>query len=284
MSQAIRHEIDCFLRTGAHDLLCPAWPGGSVVETMRCASSSLRQALICQVLDRSRLASEPVGLEGTDLIAMTRARVSPVVRGLFPTIEQSVVLDVLARSIIFLTPLKIEGVLRSEPYLRTAWNLANLYLLSCDAEPLAANAPEIIGLSQDTTCYVSMRYFSGGGRFDDIVVHEAAHIFHNCKRKRVGLKGTRRREWLLEIDYAKRETFAYACEALSRITELGDSASARRALLADLESGPPPADDRVDASEYIDILREAVGARNGWKCILRRCAPDWELLERRAPK
>jgi hypothetical protein len=34
-----------------------------------------------------------------------------------------------------------------------------------------------------------------------------------------------------------------------------------------------PSDDRVDADEYVDILREAVAARNGWKRILARCAP-----------
>jgi len=55
----------------------------------------------------------------------------------------------------------------------------------------------------------------------DYAIHEAAHIFHNCKREMIGLPATRRREWLLDIDYAKRETFAYACEAYSRILELG---------------------------------------------------------------
>ena len=109
--------------------------------------------------------------------------------------------------------------------------------------------------------------------FDDVVVHEAAHIFHNCKRERIGLRGTRHREWLLEIDYGMRETFAYACEALTRIQELGDSARARRALLSEIEDGPMPADERVNAGVYISILREAVGARNGWKRILRRRAP-----------
>jgi hypothetical protein len=34
-----------------------------------------------------------------------------------------------------------------------------------------------------------------------------------------------------------------------------------------------PADDRLDVEEYLDILREAVAARNGWKRILARCSP-----------
>jgi hypothetical protein len=37
----------------------------------------------------------------------------------------------------------------------------------------------------------------------------------------MGLPYTRRREWPLELAFAKRETFAYACEAYSRILELG---------------------------------------------------------------
>ena len=34
-----------------------------------------------------------------------------------------------------------------------------------------------------------------------------------------------------------------------------------------------PSDDRVDHDEYLDILAEAVRARNGWQRILQRCAP-----------
>lgn len=45
------------------------------------------------------------------------------------------------------------------------------------------------------------------------VVQEAAHIFHNCKRCKAGLRETRRKEWLLDIEYRKPETFACACAA-----------------------------------------------------------------------
>jgi hypothetical protein len=121
--------------------------------------------------------------------------------------------------------------------------------------------------------HVSVEYFTGSDRFADFVVHEAAHVFHDCKRRTIGLPSTRRREWILDIDFAKRETFAYACEAYSRILELGDGPAARRALLSDLEREPLPSADRVGGGEYVDILREAVTRRNGWKRILARCAP-----------
>jgi len=35
-----------------------------------------------------------------------------------------------------------------------------------------------------------------------------------------------------------------------------------------------PPDERVDGAKYVDILREAVAARNGWKRILERCSPS----------
>lgn len=58
----------------------------------------------------------------------------------------------------------------------------------------------------------------------------------------------------------------------SRLVELGEGPAERRALFAELEREPVPA-GRGDAGEYVDILREAVAARNGWKRILARCAP-----------
>ena len=147
-----------------------------------------------------------------------------------------------------------------------------MYLVSCGAQPLAPDARLIVGLSAETTCFVASDYFRSTGRFDDFIVHEAAHIFHNCKRRTIGLASTRHREWLLDIDYRKRETFAYACETYSRVLTLGKSSSARLALLSEIESGPLPPDDRVDPAEYIDVLRDAIASRNGWKRIHGRCA------------
>ncbi len=34
-----------------------------------------------------------------------------------------------------------------------------------------------------------------------------------------------------------------------------------------------PGTDHLDEQEYVSILTEAAGARNGWKHILSRCAP-----------
>ena len=98
------------------------------------------------------------------------------------------------------------------------------------------------------------------------------HIFHNTKRETVGLPHTRRREWMLDIDFRKREPFAYACEVYSRILEQSTTPAQRRALLAGYAEDPILGEERVDTAEHLDILTEAVGARNGWKRILSRCA------------
>jgi hypothetical protein len=106
-------------------------------------------------------------------------------------------------------------------------------------------------------------------------VHEVAHIFHNRKRKRIGLPFTRRREWLLQIAFVKRETFAYGCEAYSRLLELGDCRASREALLEEHAAGLLPPQDLVESEEYLSILRTAISARNGWKRILAACAERW---------
>lgn len=273
MPESPEHAIERYLRRGEHDADFLAWPGEDYLARARQGAAALRHGLISAVRQRALPARPPDMPADLDVVALARGKVAPMVRSLFAANEQATVLDVLGRSLVILTPATIETVLAQTPWLGTAWDLANLYLAGLDAECLSEEAPRLAGLSEGTTCYLSAAYLGEPGRFDDFLVHEAAHIFHNCKRRTLGLRETRRREWLLEIDFAKRETFAYACETYSRIGELGKGTSARRALLAEYAQGPMPADDRVDTAEYLDILAEAVAARNGWKRILARCSP-----------
>lgn len=274
MNTLQRAEVKRFLSSGDHDNLFEVWPDGTLMDRARHGSAVLRSALISAVQKRAGHAAIPAYLEGADEDIFAIDKFAPMVRGLFPQKEQAIILDMLERSVVFLTPATINTVLEKAAWLKTAWKLANIYLVSLDAKPLADSAPDIVGLSEETTCYVSMKYFSNTNPLEDYVIHEAAHIFHNCKRETIGLPATRCREWLLEIDYAKRETFAYACEAYSRILELGEIRSARSRLLSELAEEPMPPDDRVDGAEYVDILRDAVAVRNGWKRILERCSPS----------
>lgn len=266
-------EIARYLRTGESDLLCSAWPGESFITRGQNANQTLLTALIAEVVRRTPHSEIPEQLVNLNVAAFAEEKLAPMARGLFPAGEQPVVMEMFRRSIVFLTPDNVASVILRAPFAATAWDLANLYLLSCGAEPLSKDAPEIVGLSEETTCYVSMAYFRSENRLDDFVVHEAAHVFHNCKRETIGLPRIRGREWLLEIEFRKRELFSYACEAYSRILALGCTPASRKALLAEIEADWTPPDDRVDLGEYLATLHEAVDAHNGWKRILEKCRP-----------
>ncbi len=201
---------------------------------------------------------------------MTRSRIEPMVRGLFTPSERALMVSLLEKSVILLTPNSIDRILRSERWQHTAWNLANLYLGSIDAELLGDEPLDIVGLSQETTCYVTARYLDGRGKFDNFVVHETAHIFHNWKREYAGLPFTRRKEWLLDIAFVKRETFAYSCEVYARILEQSTSGKQRLALL----------------EEYAQrrFIVERVAARIAPECVSNHFGrPPLPAERRRAP-
>src|SRR5262249_52993446 len=150
----------------------------------------LRSALVREV---RRLAEgrtqEP--LPQADSVALTRAKVEPMGRGLFRHAEQDLVLATLEKSVVFVTSSNIEPLLLEHGFDSSAWTVANLYLASLGARLLGEDAPRLVGMSEETTCYVSPVYFAEEDPFADFIVHEVAHIFHNCKRTTVGLRETR---------------------------------------------------------------------------------------------
>ena len=267
----IADEVERYLRTGKPDPHLAAWSGGFMERANR-AHDDLRGALVHEVrrLSEGR-TQEP--LPQADTIALTRAKVEPMVRGLFPRAEQGVVLATLEKSVIFVTSTNIEPLLLEDGFDSSAWTLANLYLASVGADLLAEDAPRLVGLSEETTCYVSPEYFAEDDPFADFLVHEVAHIFHNCKRRTVGLRETRTKEWLLDIDFRKRETFAYSCEAYARVLERVKRPAERRELAEAYGTDVRISEERVDPAEVASIVQAAAAARNGWKVILARCAP-----------
>jgi len=268
----IADEVERFLRTGETDPHHEAWPGNGFMDRANRAHQDLRGALVREVHRLAEgLAHEP--LPQADTVSLTRDKVQPMVRGLFPRVEQEQVLATLEKSVVFVTSVNIEPLLLEHGYDSSAWTLANLYLASVGAELLGEDAPVLVGLSEETTCYVSPDYFAEDDPFADFIIHEAAHVFHNCKRASIGLRETRTKEWLLDIEYRKRETFAYSCEAYGRVLQRARSPSERRALAADYGTTPRISEERVDPAEVAGIVVEAAAARNGWKVILARCAP-----------
>jgi len=270
-------EIARFLATGEHD--DAAWPGSNFVERAVNAKKGLLEALLAEVRRRAK-KTEPPLLPAADPLDAVRPRLRAMVEGLLPRAAHERALELLVGSVTFVLPSTIERVLRGEPFLGTAWKIANLYLGSLGLELLGEDAPNIVGLSEGRRSYVSPLYFECG-RFEDFVLHECAHTLHDTKLRDVGLPAPRRREWLVELVFSKRETFAYSCEAYGCISALAGSVAERKALLEEHANSSLPDDERVDHAEYLDILREAVAARNGWKRILARCMPK---RPRRAPR
>lgn len=271
MPNTISNEIERYLRTGASDPVYRAWPG-SVFEAGQRAHSDLRGALVSEVRRLSKRRGHPAVPEHVGN-AFTRGKVEPMVRGLFRRAEQDVVLAMLERSVVYVTNETIESLLLELDYDKSAWDLANMYLRSVGAEMLGEDAMSIVGMSESTTCYVAPDYFTEKDPFADFIVHEAAHVFHNCKRRTIGLPETRTREWLLDLQFSKRETFAYSCEAYARIMALAKNPTHRRELAAEFGSRVRFSEERVDFAEVANIVADAASARNGWKAILARCAP-----------
>jgi hypothetical protein len=277
----IAKQVERYLLTGESDPLYFAW-SGDFMERAHRAHQDLRGALVGAV---KRLAEGRTHrpLPQIDAVALTRSKVEPMVRGLFPHAEQNTVLATLEGSVIFLTTATIERVLLRRGFHSLAWTLANLYLASVGAPLLAPHAPRLVGLSDETTCYVSAEYFAEDDPFADFIVHEAAHVFHNCKRAKLGLPRTRKREWLLDIDYRKRETFAYSCEAYARVLERSKNPAERRAMAEYYARAVRNWEERVDDAEVAEILQAATAARNGWKVILAQCAPKASIPPRLKP-
>jgi len=265
-------EIARFLATGESDPFKCAVPGNNIFERLTNHARRLREALLEEVQRREQGHSQMLLPDGLDPVGWTRKKVEPMIAGLFPRVEREVVLGVAERSIVFLTKEAAHEAIRETAFLSSARTIANIYLHSLGATTLGDEPSQILGLNLERECYVSMNYFADEDPFADYVIHEVAHIFHNCKRETIGLPFTRSKEWLLEISFAKRETFAYACEAYGRILERAEGKEHRRALLVQYARGRPPTDERFVPSEMLDILAEAIQARNGWKRILARCS------------
>jgi hypothetical protein len=274
---SLEQDVGHYLATGESDPIGQAFPSDHLLERLTGYDRHLRKALVEEVRRRERGHRQNQVPPDFDPAAWTRRKVTPMIAGLFPAAEREIMLGVAERSIVFLTRDTVYRTIRRVAFLHTAWTIANTYLASLGAPTF--DGGHILGLSEETTCYVSLEYFTQKDPFADYVVHEVAHIFHNCKRETLGLPYTRSKEWLLDIAFAKRETFAYACEAYSRILEQARKPTERAALLVQYRDGPKTSDERVDHDELLDILREAVQARNGWKRILARCS-----IPKRAPK
>jgi len=270
----IEEEVSVFLATGESDPLALSFPGRHTRERLRGYERHLREALIDEVRRRER-GRRPNHLPPDfDPVAWTKSRVEPMIAGLFRAAERPAVLDLANRSVVFLTRQAAHRSLGEAGFLDKAWMIANIYLHSIGVPTLDGDRSLVVGMSVEKKCYVSLEYFAEKDPFADYVVHEVAHLFHNCKRRTIGLPHSRSRQWLLDIAFAKREPFAYACEFYSRILNQTKSPAQRSGMLAEFADHPKLTDERVEHEEVLDLVKEAVAARNGWKRILAACSND----------
>ena len=124
----INDEIERYVRTGVSDPYHAAWAGGFMERANR-AHDDLRGALLQAVRRLAEgLTHQP--LPEADTVLLTRAKVEPMVRGLFPRAEQDAVLATIEQSVVFLTSANIEPLLFKQSSDGSAWTLANLYLAS----------------------------------------------------------------------------------------------------------------------------------------------------------
>ena len=244
-------------------------------EKMTSRTHTLREALVARVLELGRGHGPPSAPPEAGRSAFLFDKLDPMVGGLFPKTEQGLVLGLVMDSVVFLDQGTTLKILRETTWDHTAWDIARIWLDSIGAEPLSEDGGGLLGLSEENTCYVSLAYFDDLRRdpFSDYVVHEVAHIFHNQKREQVGLPLRRKSEWMLDIEFRERETFAYACEVYGRIVERARRREQRLRLVDEFAERPYEAGGQADPGKLVVILREAVAARNGWKKILGRCAP-----------
>jgi len=224
----------------------------------------------------------PDSLDGRQLASL---KFTPMVTALFSKKEQPVVLKAMKDSVIFLTGSNVRRLIWGLSFQSTARTLANIYLISIGAKPICNETTGCLGLNEETSCYVSLSYFAlspEDRRFEDYVLHEGAHIFHNTKRATIGLPSTRTHKWLLPIKFEKRELFAYSCEIYGTISARAKitrpNKGLRKAVQDDVEkyilNGFVPGDPRVDPDELHIVLRNAAAARTseaGWKRILKHC-------------
>ena len=158
---------------------------------------------------------------------------------------------------------------------RSAWDLANLYLLSVGAELLGEEAARIVGHERGDDLLRLAGLLRRGRSVRRLHRPRGrAHLPQLQAAQTIGLRETRhegvaarhRVPEARDVRVLVRGVRAHAraCEDARRSGARSRSSTARSARISD---------ERVDPAEVASIVAEAATARNGWKVILARCAP-----------
>lgn len=262
--------VERFLTTGSYDPLFREWEGP---DRRKRGLETLRNVLQRVVAHRAKHAPIPARRVPPHADELVRARVQPLVSGLFSPTEAALLLDALPGRVAVLTLGGFADAVAAVP-LSTAWDLANLLLDDLGVPPLSDDTPELDGLCAAGRAWVLPRAFAPPTATTDVIVHEVTHLLHLLPRGDVGLEPTRAP--VLAVPPRRRETFAYACELWCCLTRDAADLPAR---LDALRSEAGFADARVDRAR-LDLLLQACAADppSGWT-LLRR----WGETGRIAP-
>src|ERR1017187_228372 len=78
---AMKKDVQRYLRTGQYDLYCLDWPG-DIMNRERLAYGAYKTALLDKI--RNAKIAKTLTLPNVDLVTLTRQKVEPMVRGMFP--------------------------------------------------------------------------------------------------------------------------------------------------------------------------------------------------------
>ena len=199
--------IERFIATGEYDPHFPELQGDAI--TRRDQGFAIFRNVLRRIVKwRSNAARGPKQRLPADPLATIRARLTPMLDGLFDGAEAELLSTALPGRFCIVTAATFDACIERVS-LRTAWDLANLLLDDIGAPPLADDTPSLDGLCEAGHAWVLPRAFSDDGA---VLVHEAAHLLHALERSVVGLSGSGP---ILNIPPRRRETFAYACERIA---------------------------------------------------------------------
>jgi len=254
--------VERFLGTGEYDPRFPDWEGDAVARRSA-GAAALRDVLVRVVRWRAERAPLRSPAVPRDAEARVRARIAPLLHGLFDAPLADRLVDRLPNRVVLLNPATFAARVPSLP-LRTAWDLANLLLDDLGAPPLGDDAPELDGVCVEGHAWVSPRELGTEEPFPDTLVHEAAHLLHTVGPADLSLDGPPGP--FLAIPPRRRETFAYACEVWTGALRAGTEGIGAR--VAAWRRSSEAGDARIERAE-LDLLLDAAAAHpeRGWATL-----------------
>lgn len=208
-----------------------------------------------------------------------RRRIEPMVNGLVLADQREAALrEIVAKTFVLNfqgAKAAIEAEL-STCFTGSAWRILWAFLEDHGLKPKSV----IVGCDGLAGDFAHVRWsaYETKDPYSDVVVHEGAHMLHYLKPRHYGLRERRGQERFVDVEFAHRELFAFACETYSRVVQC-DGRSSRVAFAEKMREGAFSF-PRAHLDEVADLVLSAARVRNGWRVI--REATEIPRTRRRA--